>query len=194
MLAPGVRAAGVGLPKAGTCRPAARSPAPPGPARSPAGARPSAAAARCASPSKRLAGDAGPMCCPRDGATVVLGAGQVLSNEAIVQAGNAALALNTLGATDRLVWYRAGLQDMPVAGNTGQPDEPAAGMGAAGVAVADGRRRRGHVLARAPARPAGGRAAAGPGPLGRDDRGPRPADQEVPRQSVMQRTTCAPRP
>lgn len=61
------------------------------------------------------AGDAAPYVLSDDGATVVLGAGQVLSNEAIVQAGNAALALNTLGATDRLVWYRAGPQDVPVA-------------------------------------------------------------------------------
>ncbi|MGW6174628.1 DUF4350 domain-containing protein [Arthrobacter sp. NPDC055138] len=61
------------------------------------------------------AGDAAPYVRSDDGVTVVLGAGHVLSNEAIVQAGNAALALNTLGATDRLVWYRAGPQDMPVA-------------------------------------------------------------------------------
>ncbi|UNK47055.1 DUF4350 domain-containing protein [Arthrobacter sulfonylureivorans] len=61
------------------------------------------------------AGDAGPYVLSEDGATVVLGAGHALSNEAIAQAGNAALALNTLGATDRLVWYRAGPQDMPVA-------------------------------------------------------------------------------
>ncbi|MET1156265.1 DUF4350 domain-containing protein [Arthrobacter sp.] len=60
-------------------------------------------------------GDAAPYVLSDDGATVVLGAGRVLSNEAIVQAGNAALALNTLAATDRLVWYRAGPQDMPVA-------------------------------------------------------------------------------
>jgi hypothetical protein len=67
------------------------------------------------------AGDAAPYVLSDDGATVVLGAGHVLSNEAIVRAGNAALALNTLGATDRLVWYRAGPQDMPVADSPVNP-------------------------------------------------------------------------
>lgn len=63
-------------------------------------------------------GDAAPYVVSDDGATIVLGAGHVLSNEAIAQAGNAALALHTLGATERVVWYRAGLADIPVA------DEP----------------------------------------------------------------------
>ena len=53
-----------------------------------------------------------------DGGTIVLGAGHVLSNEAIVERGNAALALNTLGSADRLVWYRPSLSDLAV------PEEP----------------------------------------------------------------------
>lgn len=50
-----------------------------------------------------------------DGGTIVLGAGHVLSNEEIVERGNAALALNTLGSADRLVWYRPSLSDLTVA-------------------------------------------------------------------------------
>ncbi|NMR29897.1 DUF4350 domain-containing protein [Crystallibacter degradans] len=53
-----------------------------------------------------------------DGGTVVLGAGHILSNEEIVNRGNAALALNTLGSADRLVWYRPSLSDLAV------PEEP----------------------------------------------------------------------
>ena len=50
-----------------------------------------------------------------DGGTIVLGAGHVLSNEQIVERGNAALALNTLGSADRLVWYRPSLSDLAAA-------------------------------------------------------------------------------
>lgn len=53
-----------------------------------------------------------------DGGTIVLGAGHVLGNEEIVDRGNAALALNTLGNADRLVWYRPSLSDLAV------PEEP----------------------------------------------------------------------
>ena len=67
------------------------------------------------------AGDAAPFVVSDDGATIVLGAGHVLSNEGVVRAGNAALALRTLGATERLVWYRAGLEDLPVSGEAVNP-------------------------------------------------------------------------
>jgi len=50
-----------------------------------------------------------------DGSAVVLGAGHVLSNEQIVRQANAALALNTLGQDDRLVWYRPSLADISIA-------------------------------------------------------------------------------
>ncbi|WP_043847363.1 DUF4350 domain-containing protein [Crystallibacter crystallopoietes] len=50
-----------------------------------------------------------------DGSAVVLGAGHVLSNEQIVREANAALALNTLGQNDRLVWYRPSLADISIA-------------------------------------------------------------------------------
>jgi hypothetical protein len=51
------------------------------------------------------------------GSTVhVLGSTDVLSNEAITRAGNAALALNLLGAHGSLVWYLPTLADVPVTG------------------------------------------------------------------------------
>ncbi|WP_307806977.1 DUF4350 domain-containing protein [Naasia sp. SYSU D00057] len=50
-----------------------------------------------------------------EGATVtVLPAAAPFDNEHILQAGNAALALNLLGATGELVWYLPGLLDLPV--------------------------------------------------------------------------------
>ena len=41
----------------------------------------------------------------QDGAVSVLGAGNVLSNSDAATSGNAALSLNLLGSSDRLVWY-----------------------------------------------------------------------------------------
>ena len=58
-----------------------------------------------------------------DGSTMVLGAGQVLSNDATVREGNAALALNTLGRDDRLVWYRPSLADISIADEPQSPME-----------------------------------------------------------------------
>jgi hypothetical protein len=58
-----------------------------------------------------------------DGSTVVLGAGQVLSNEAIVREGNAALALNTVGRDPRLVWYRPSLADISISDEPQSPME-----------------------------------------------------------------------
>lgn len=49
------------------------------------------------------------------GRTVVLGAGQVLSNGRISEEGNAALALNTLGSTATLVWYQPTAADVALA-------------------------------------------------------------------------------
>ena len=50
-----------------------------------------------------------------DGRTVVLGSAEVLSNRALAEQGNAALALQTLGAGQRLVWYLPGIADVPAA-------------------------------------------------------------------------------
>ncbi len=65
------------------------------------------------------AGLAGPTSCfdgalaaSDDGRLVVLGAGDLLTNDQVTRAGNAAVALRTLGATDRLVWYVATYDDL----------------------------------------------------------------------------------
>lgn len=42
----------------------------------------------------------------------VLGAGDALTNEFVIEQGNAALALNLLGRTDTLIWYLPGLDDV----------------------------------------------------------------------------------
>jgi hypothetical protein len=44
--------------------------------------------------------------------TSVLGAAQVLRNDALARQGNAALAVNLLGSQDRLVWYLPSLADL----------------------------------------------------------------------------------
>lgn len=48
---------------------------------------------------------------PRPG-LVLLGAGQALSNDQVLRADNAALALRLLGGSDRLVWYVPSLEDL----------------------------------------------------------------------------------
>lgn len=48
---------------------------------------------------------------PRPG-LVLLGAGQLLSNDQVLRADNAAVALRLLGGTDRLVWYIPSLDDV----------------------------------------------------------------------------------
>ncbi len=48
---------------------------------------------------------------PRPGLTL-LGAGQALSNDQVLRADNAALALRLLGQSDRLVWYVPSLDDL----------------------------------------------------------------------------------
>jgi hypothetical protein len=48
---------------------------------------------------------------PRDG-VVLLGAGAVLSNDQVLRADNAAVALRLLGQHDRLVWYVPSLDDL----------------------------------------------------------------------------------
>ncbi|MEO9201649.1 MAG: DUF4350 domain-containing protein [Mycobacterium sp.] len=45
--------------------------------------------------------------------TTVIGSTAVFANETVVDAGNAALALNLLGESDRLVWYLPTLADLP---------------------------------------------------------------------------------
>lgn len=55
--------------------------------------------------------DDGAVLAPGDGLTV-WGAPQVLTNEQIVRADNAAVGLRLLGATDRLVWYVPALEDL----------------------------------------------------------------------------------
>ncbi len=114
-LAPGVRAAGVVPAEGGNLPAGCRLPGPSRAGEITRGGLSYRGGSQMCFGFETAAGDAAPYVLSDDGATVVLGAGQVLSNDAIVQAGNAALALNTLGATDRLVWYRAGPQDMPVA-------------------------------------------------------------------------------
>jgi len=56
---------------------------------------------------------------PRPGVTV-LGAGAVLSNEEVLRADNAAVALRLLGARERLVWYVPDPSDVP-AGESAAP-------------------------------------------------------------------------
>ncbi|MFD1214962.1 DUF4350 domain-containing protein, partial [Arthrobacter sp. GCM10027362] len=56
-----------------------------------------------------------------DGRTVVLGASHVLSNDRIIEQGNAALALNTLGSTGTLIWYQPRATDIQPAE---QPQNP----------------------------------------------------------------------
>ena len=46
------------------------------------------------------------------GDVTVLGAGQVVTNDQVLRADNAAVALRLLGASDRLVWYVASLDDL----------------------------------------------------------------------------------
>ena len=48
---------------------------------------------------------------PRPG-LVLLGAGQALSNDQVLRADNAAVALRLLGSSDRLVWYVPSLDDL----------------------------------------------------------------------------------
>lgn len=50
-----------------------------------------------------------------DGRLVVLGSSQILSNGGLDENGNAALALRTLGVSDRLVWYLPGIADVTTA-------------------------------------------------------------------------------
>lgn len=47
------------------------------------------------------------------GTVTVLGAGDVLTNDRVTLAGNAALALGLLGENETLVWYRASTADVP---------------------------------------------------------------------------------
>jgi hypothetical protein len=47
-----------------------------------------------------------------DGATVLLGAGELLTNDQVLRADNAAVALRLLGEDDRLVWYVASYDDL----------------------------------------------------------------------------------
>jgi hypothetical protein len=61
------------------------------------------------------AGPAGAYATADGGRTVVLGAGQVLSNGQISEHGNAALALNTLGSAATLVWYQPTAADVALA-------------------------------------------------------------------------------
>ncbi|TPW73583.1 DUF4350 domain-containing protein [Schumannella sp. 10F1B-5-1] len=56
----------------------------------------------------------------RDGVEItVLGASKALQNDGIDVAGNAALTINLLGETDRLVWYRSGIADLPASATEG---------------------------------------------------------------------------
>jgi hypothetical protein len=50
--------------------------------------------------------------------TIALGASQSLSNDQILEQGNAALALNLLGATETLVWYIPGVEEFAAAAPT----------------------------------------------------------------------------
>jgi hypothetical protein len=64
-------------------------------------------------------GRAGLVVLPATGARpelVLLGSRAPLTNEALDEAGNAALALNLLGVTDRVVWWRPTLADPALAG------------------------------------------------------------------------------
>ncbi|NKX51176.1 DUF4350 domain-containing protein [Arthrobacter deserti] len=67
------------------------------------------------------AGSAGAYATADGGSTVVLGAGHALSNERITEAGNAALALHTLGSTGTLVWYQPTAADIAPAA---EPQDP----------------------------------------------------------------------
>jgi hypothetical protein len=61
--------------------------------------------------------------------TVVLGSGAALTNARITDGAQAALALRTLGAVDRLVWYVPDVSDLAAAGPGGQPvDNPNRGV------------------------------------------------------------------
>lgn len=51
-----------------------------------------------------------------DGARVLLGSADALTNDVVDRAGNAALALGLLGSTEQLVWYLPSLADVPVTG------------------------------------------------------------------------------
>src|SRR5262249_39333759 len=114
----------------------------------------------------------------------VLGTGAPLANSGLGSHGNAALALNLLAASPRIVWLarggpaigRAGARPAARTGR-GQHGAPAAGQPdpGRGVRGGDPARRRGgaaRAVADAPARPAGDRAAAGGGPRLRDCGGP----------------------
>jgi len=67
------------------------------------------------------AGPAGAYATADGGRTVVLGAGQVLSNGRIDEEGNAALALNTLGSTATLIWYQPTAADVALAAEPQNP-------------------------------------------------------------------------
>jgi hypothetical protein len=47
-----------------------------------------------------------------EGTLIVLGTTEALSNEHVIERGNAALALNLLGGTPNLVWYQPGIDDV----------------------------------------------------------------------------------
>ncbi|MFC0681379.1 DUF4350 domain-containing protein [Lysobacter korlensis] len=55
-----------------------------------------------------------------DRTVTVLGAGDALTNEFVVEQGNAALALGLLGRTDVLVWYLPGLDDVAAPPSLGE--------------------------------------------------------------------------
>lgn len=57
-------------------------------------------------------GDSGSLLAQPRAGLVLLGAGQALSNDQVLRADNAAVALRLLGARDRLVWYVPTLEDL----------------------------------------------------------------------------------
>ena len=110
---------------------------------------------------------------PRPGVTL-LGAADLLTNDQVLRADNAAVALRLLGQRDRLVWYVPEVEDLVgddgVGLRTLLPDWIFPGLWIAGAS-----RRRAAALAVAAARPAGHRAAARRGEGDRDRHQPRPA-------------------
>ncbi len=112
--------------------------------------------------------------------TYAVGGVEVLMNDRVAQADNAAVALRLLGQHDRLVWYVPDSRDVR-AGDGGSLSSQLPG-GLVPAAVAGGGRGAGaDAVARTTAGAAGGGAAAGRGQGRGVDPGPRPALPQGPR-------------
>ena len=122
----------------------------------------------------------------------LLGSGVPLTNTALAHRGNAALALNLLRGSPRIVWLVPSPAAPPRPGRNPVPGDPRAGLPGDGAAV----HRRGarRTVAHAAARPAGRGAASGGGPRVGDRGGPRPASTGPGGPATVRPRCCGTRP